>query len=81
MKNRKLSQRLIAKVDRFNFCDSLHCDTGRDMHWDMGNAGRKLAWLSKAQKLTIGTSAGCGCRRCMSHYDFLPAEGTNKFIG
>ena len=41
---------------------------------------KRLAWLSKAQKLTIGTSAGCGCRRGISHYDFLPAEGTNKFM-
>ena len=40
----------------------------------------RLAWLSKAQKLTISTSAGCGCRRGMSHYDFLPAESTNKFM-
>ena len=39
-----------------------------------------LAWLRKAQKLTIGTSAGCGCRCGMSYYDFLPAEGTNKFM-
>ena len=37
---------------------------------------KRLAWLSKAQKVTISTSAGHG----MSHYDFLPAERTNKFI-
>ena len=36
--------------------------------------------LAKAQKLTISTSAGRGCRRGMSHYDFLPAEVTNEFL-
>ena len=41
---------------------------------------KRLAWLSKAQKLMISNSAGCGYRRGMSHYDFLPAEGTNKFM-
>ena len=41
---------------------------------------KRLAWLSNAQKLTIRTSAGCGCRRGMSHYDFLPAESTNKVM-
>ena len=41
---------------------------------------KRLAWLGKAQKLTISTSAGCGCCRGMSHYDFLPAESTNKFM-
>ena len=27
---------------RFNFCDRMHCDMGRDMHCNMGNPGRKL---------------------------------------
>ena len=41
---------------------------------------KRLAWLSKAQKLTISTSAGCGCRCGMFYYDLLPAESTNKVM-
>ena len=39
-----------------------------------------LTRLSKAQKLTISPSAGCRCRRGMPPYDYLPAEGSNKFM-